>query len=73
MADTRIEDQDDLVPFSLCPLAMELEQAAIAQANQLAKERAELDWRSKKRPAVPQAPPCGLFEQRQFEFGFQLS
>ena len=56
---------DNLVPLSLCTLAMEIEQEAMALKRQVAKERAEIEWRTKKRPSVPQSPPCGLFEQEQ--------
>lgn len=58
---------EDKGPPSLCTLAMELEQYAIILDHQLAKERAVAEWQTKKRASRPQAPPCGLFEQRQEE------
>ena len=60
-----MNSHDNSVPLSLCTLARELERGATILERQLTRERAELDWQTKKRPRVPQAPPCGLFEQTQ--------
>ena len=60
-----MHESNDRVPLSLCTLAMEIDQEALALERQVAKERAEAEWRTKKRPTIPQAPPCGLFEQTQ--------
>ena len=46
-------------------LAVMISQVAKDHQKQQAKRHAELAWQGKQHPTKPQAPPCGLFEQRQ--------
>jgi hypothetical protein len=54
-----------LVGFTLDHLAREIDAALRRDQAKLARERMELELKTKRRPRVEQAPPQGLFEQTQ--------